>query len=245
MNNSSISRVLLTALRPRRPIWILFLIAAVTPIGISFIFDPKAQNNLPNLLMTLGGWLLTFAGILFAGNQASRIALADAFSRLYEEESSTDQYNAKKLVAGFGRSILKTPNRYRAARDLIKTLSIRDQRLLHEARRSLTSFWLLAEAYYESHLMTLSEVFSIAGSPEILLFLEPLEVLAAETMGIPMTTGPWPTLRLLREWYRLQKKTIDASKITLVFPIDRQLYEDSISHTSNKPPKQSSLRKAI
>ena len=183
MTNTRIAKVLLTALRPRRPIWLIPFFLGPMAIAVAFFFDPTIQNNLPNLFMALGGWLLTLAGILFAGNQATRISLTEAFSKLYLDEASTEQYEAKKLVSAFGRSVTAEKNRYSAARKLMNSYTIGDQIKLHQARRRLTSYWLLAEAYLESKLMTRSEVFAIAGSPEILRYLEPLEVLAAENNG--------------------------------------------------------------
>ena len=223
-----IAKVLLTALRPRRPIWALPLSGGLIAMVLSFVFDPTLQNNLPNLLMSLGGWLLTLSGILFAGNQAARIALSEAFSRLYQDEASTEQYSAKKLVSAFGKTVTAEKNRYASARILMNSYATEKQTELHEARRRLTSYWVLAEAYYESHLMTPSEVFAIAGSPEILLYLEPLEVLAAESMGIPMKTGPWPTMHLLKKWYLLNKNRKEATKIGTHLPLYEELYKSSI-----------------
>jgi hypothetical protein len=165
---------------------------------------------------------------LFAGNQAARISLTEAFSKLYQDEASTEQYEAKKLVAAFGKSVSSEQNRYSAARKLMNSYTQEDQIKLHQARRRLTSYYLLAETYLESSLMTRSEVFAVAGSPEILLFLEPLEVLAAESVANPMKKGPWPTLRLLREWYLLNKSPNEAAKIGKYLPLDENLYRASL-----------------
>jgi hypothetical protein len=166
----------LTALLPRKRFWILFIVLAAIPAFLSFIFLSITPTiNLSVLLMSLGGWLFTFSGILFAGNQALRIALAESFGKLHAIESSPIQYHAKRLIYKFGRAIQNKGNRYIVTRNLINSLSKDKQIKIHEARRRLKHFWLLAEAYYKSRLMTASEIFAIAGSPEILLDIEPLE----------------------------------------------------------------------
>jgi hypothetical protein len=92
-------------------------------------------------------------------------------------------------------------------------------------RRKLKHFWLLAEAYYESHLMSASEIFSVAGSPEILIYLEPLEVLAAEQVEFPMKCGPWTSIKLLMEWYKLNNISEEMDR---TLPLDQDLYQESI-----------------
>lgn len=226
MRRRFIRKVMMTAVSPRRRLWIIPLTAGLIALATSFAFGSECRSDYPNLLMSLGGWLLTLAGILFAGNQAARIALADTFSKLYEQESSREQYYAKKQIYSFGKKVLGKKNRYLAARKLMKTLPKKKQDEIHEARRRLRHFWLLAESYYESGLMSLAEVFSIAGSPEILLSLEPLEVLAAEQAEFPMKARPWTIINLLIAWYRLH----GAKKITILklFPLDEELYLKSV-----------------
>ena len=116
-------------------------------------------------------------------------------------------------------------SRYLAARILMKSYSKKKQNEIHEARRKLKHFWLLAEAYYESHLMSASEIFSVAGSPEILIYLEPLEVLAAEQVEFPMKCGPWTSIKLLMEWYKLNNISEEMDR---TLPLDQDLYQESI-----------------
>ena len=219
--------ILLSALCPRRKIWVVLLVLGITTVAASFVFATEKDTHYHELIMSVGGWLLTLAGILYAGNQAARIALTDAFSKLHDEEASTEQYNAKKLVFAFGRKVLSEPNRYLAAYILVESYSEKEKLELHEARRRIKHYWLLAEAYFESGLMTSSEVFAIAGSPaEILLSLEPLEVLAAEGSGSPMRQGTWTSLKLLKEWYKIQKMTEEAKNATTNIPLDASLYDE-------------------
>ncbi len=229
MNRNAIPRILMTAVRPRNRLWIAFFIVGLVVLIMSILSIVTAGNqreNIPNLLVSVGGTILTVSGILFAGNQASRIALSETFSKLYDQESSAEQYHAKKRVYSFGRQVLGHNNRYISARKLMNSLSKNEQNEIHEARRRIRHFWLLAESFYESGLMTPSEVFSVAGSPEIMLSLEPLEVLAAEQAEFPMKKGPWTSLGLLSEWYKLHgdRKT----KISKTLPIDEELYLKSL-----------------
>ncbi len=236
MQRKRIPKVLMASVSPRKRIWIIPLAAGLIALAMSFAFGKESTTNYPNLFMSLGGWLLTLAGILFARNQAARIALADVFAKLYEQESSTEQYYAKKEVYDFGRAVLEKENRYFAARVLMQTFPKKKQDEIHEARRRLRHFWLLAEAYYESNLMSSSEVFSVAGSPEILLSLEPLEVLAAEQAAFPMKSGPWTSINLLSEWYRLNGE--NNKGIPKLLPLDEELYRISVE----KNPHDKSLK---
>ena len=234
MEEKNIPKKLRTAVRPRRKVWIILLLVGVIALVIPFLFDFQTSCKYPNLFTSLGGSLLILAGILFAGNQAARIALTDAFSKLYEEESSTEQYHAKKKVFTFGRAVLAKENRYLAARVLMKSYPKEKQNEIHEARRKLKHFWLLAEAYYESSLMSSSEVFAVAGSPEILLSLEPLEVLAAEQIKFPMKGGPWTSIKLLKKWNKINGNKKEKKKLVELLPLDKELYNESIL---NDPPK--------
>jgi hypothetical protein len=223
-----LSSVLMAALRPRFPIWTVPLALGTVAVLSAFCFAYEKDTHFNELFIALGGWLLTLAGILFAGNQAARIALADAFSKLHEEESSTDQYYAKKTIFAFGEKVLSKPNRYLSTRRVAASYTKAKLKELHEARRRLKHFWLLAEAYFESGLMTASEVFAVAGSPEILLCLEPLEVLAAEESEYPMKQGTWTSLKLMKEWYAIQKMTNELKNATTKIPIDAELYDQSV-----------------
>ncbi len=230
MKEIRIPRLLMRAVTRRRPLWYLPLIIGIVSIAISFSFGEDSTSKYQNLFMSVGGWLLTLTGILFAGNHAARIALADTFSKLYERESSTEQYYAKKLVCEFARKIIDKDNRYLAARELLGRYSKKKQAQIHEARRKLRHFWLLAEAYFESGLMTSIEVFAVAGSPEILLYLEPLEVIAAESVEYPIKSCAWTSINLLNKWYRLTKQKKKRLKKTL--PLDKELYKKSIGEKS-------------
>jgi hypothetical protein len=229
MQKRHLSPIFAAALRPRWPLWAVPLTIGLIAVVVSFCFATEKETHYNELFMAVGGWLLTLAGVLFAGNQAARISLADAFSKLHEQESSKDQYYAKKTVFAFGRRVLSTSNRYRATREITDLYPPKKLRELHEARRRLKHYWLLAEAYFESHLMTASEVFAVAGSPEILLSLEPLEVLAAEESEFPMKLGTWTSLKLLKEWYRIQDMKKEQKSASLNLPMDPVLYDTSLS----------------
>jgi hypothetical protein len=228
MDIRNLSKAQMAAVRQKRPIWVVPLVLGVIAIAAAFCFAKEQASHYNELTMATGGWLITLAGILYAGNQAGRISLADAFSKLYEQEASNDQYYAKKLIYDFGRKVLASPNRYSATRELVSSYSTRKRVELHEARRRLKHFWLLAEAYLESGLMKASEVFAVAGSPEILLSLEPLEVLAAEESEYPMKQGSWTSLRLLKEWYCITNAKHQLRHATISIPLDPELYDSSL-----------------
>ena len=54
-----------------------------------------------------------------------------------------------------------------------------------------------------------------------MLSIEPPEVLAAEQAEFPMKTGPWTSLGLPIEWYKLHGET--DQEIPKTLPIDEQL----------------------
>jgi hypothetical protein len=229
MDIRNLSKAQMAAVRWKRPIWIAPLALGVIAIAAAFCFAKDQASHYNELIMATGGWLITLAGILFAGNQAGRISLADAFSKLYEQEASNDQYYAKRLIYAFGRKVLTSPNRYTATRQLVSSYSTIKQKRLHEARRRLKHFWLLAEAYLESGLMKASEVLAVAGSPEILLSLEPLEVLAAEESEYPMKQGTWTSLRLLKKWYCITNAKHELRDMPINIPLDADLYDASLA----------------
>ncbi len=154
-----------------------------------------------------GRLALALSGIRFAGNQAARVALTNAFSRLYEGEASNEQYEAKKVVYSFGRLIKNADNRYSKARKHFAKLALSKRIELHRARRRLKHFWFLATAYYESHIMSASEIFSICGSPDILHNLEALEILASEEYDKHASASAFPPFELLHEWRKLNKQS--------------------------------------
>jgi hypothetical protein len=95
----------LRAIKKQKKWWILPLSIGLGLLLVSVILQIAKCKDIADHMLNLGGWLLTLAGILFAGYQAAQIALTDAFAKLYEEESSIDQYYAKKLVCPIGRKV--------------------------------------------------------------------------------------------------------------------------------------------
>jgi hypothetical protein len=210
---------------------IMFAIATIFVIlaYVVRVDDP----GLAELFMATGGWVLTFTGILLAGQYALRGLVIGTLSNLLEDEADEEQRKAKELVsrvtwAGEGKF---SDNPYAYVRRYINKLGDMQQQELDKARRRLTHFWYRAARLVELDVHTPDEIFASVGPPEILEALEALETIKAERIAenanADLKPRPWPPMNLLIEWYKQEGRYEEARKLRPEVPAQPDLYRKS------------------
>lgn len=120
----------------------LALLVAVSGVVPAWVkgYNQDEAAQLAGFLMSFPGWLLTVAGLLFAGRSALRGLVFNAVSDLQREEGSSEQANAKRLVWKAAPAESNPGNPYNYVREYLAVLPSEDAKQLDEARRRLTHF---------------------------------------------------------------------------------------------------------
>jgi hypothetical protein len=215
----------------KRRVWLalVLILVALIPIGVggyigvtnhipSFI---KAYQSIPpaapvphlplvTLLVSLGGAIITLAGLVFTADNVKWGLSFNAVMKLHEDEASYQHAEAKKLVSDTRREAQKrgaSHNVYSNVRKYTEELSEAKYEELNKARRRLTTFWYKAAGLVALGVLKPKDIFDSVGPPDdILSILEPLETLHLERIarldGDPdWQWRPWPPMRLVIYWY--------------------------------------------
>jgi hypothetical protein len=184
------------------------------------------SHNFIGLLVSLAGWLLTLAGLLFAGENAKRGMTFNAVLKLHDDEGADEQAEAKRLVWQAAPPN-NADNVYSHVRQYIRELPSDQRERLDWARRRLTNFWYKAARLVELGVLVPNDIFRSIGPPDIVEILEPLEAIQAEGINPNWQPRPWPPMSLLRIWYKQQNRGKKARQLRLEVPASPKLYEES------------------
>jgi hypothetical protein len=183
--------------------------------------------NVSNAFLTCGGWFLAFAGLLFAGHQASRGWMLDVLQRLHVDEGSREQGEAKRLIAEASKALGSNENPYSGARNYLDRLA-NDRSKLNEfqdARRRLAHFWLRAAKLIEWGVLSKRELFD-NFELDIVVKLEPFETITAEDFRDLSKPKPWPAMELYIDWLKQRKDVQQAEEWRPTLPARPDLYQE-------------------
>jgi hypothetical protein len=181
-------------------------------------------HDLIGTLVSLAGWLLALAGLLQAGKEAKRGLTFTALLKLHDEEGADEQAEAKKLVWQAAPPGDYSGNPYSFVRKYVRNLPSERREKLNWARRRLTSFWYNAARLVELGTLTVDDIFKSVGPPDIVVILEPLEAIQAESINPAWQPRDWPPMRLFTSWLKKQK---DSDMWGLQLPARPELYKAS------------------
>jgi len=223
--------------------WLLVVLATILIGGGAYIgftgcvpawlkaYQPQPHNlnqsqphNLIWILVSLAGWLLTLAGLLFAGENAKRGLTFNAVSKLHDDEGAFEQAEAKQLVWQAAPP-KNTDNDYSYIRQYISELPSDRRESLDRARRQLTSFWYKAARLVELGVLTPNDIFRSVGPPDIVAILEPLEAIHAEDINPNWKPRPWPPMSLLITWYKQERRGKEGRQLRPKVPARLKLYK--------------------
>ena len=226
MRNSLVPWVLVVV---SAAITFLALLVAVSGIVPDWVkgYNKDEAAQLASFLMSFPGWLLAFAGLLFAGTSALRGLVFNAVSDLQREESSSEQATAKWLVWKTAPPEGRSGNAYSYMRDYVSGLRPEDAKQLDEARRKLTHFWYRAARLQAVGVLSLAEIIETVGPPDIVAVLEKLEAIKAETIDQNWKPRAWPPMRLFIAWQKQQGHRADVRQVRARVPAQPDLYEQS------------------